>query len=189
MLTNIFSNNLKLHKFATTNSNFEKKRLIQTCVIVKRTCISIFSKLGLVGQSKPCTLIYLQKIPSCINLQLPIVILKESILLNMHHHETYMYINFQQNLVNRSNRAHKCFRKKRKLHKFATANSIFLNRLFQTCIIVKRTCISIFSKIGLVDQSKPCKLIYLQKIESCINLQLPIKVIFKKINYFRHASS
>ena len=58
VLTNIFANNRKLHKFATTNSNLKKKRLIQTCVIVKRTCISIFSKLGLVaiGQSKPCTL-------------------------------------------------------------------------------------------------------------------------------------
>ena len=41
----------------------------------------------------------------------------------------------------------------------------------------KTTCISIFSKIGLVDQSKPCTQIYLQKIASCINLQLPI-VIF-----------
>ena len=30
---------------------------------------------------------------------------------------------------------------------------IFLNRLFQTCIIVKGTCISIYSKVGLVDQS------------------------------------
>ena len=46
VLTNIFANNRKLHKFATTNSNFEKKRLIQTCVIVKCTCISIFSKLA-----------------------------------------------------------------------------------------------------------------------------------------------
>ena len=47
---------------------------------------------------------------------------------------------------------------------------IFLNRLFQTCIIVKRTCISIFSKIGLVDQSKPCTQIYLQ------NLQIAIRI-------------
>ena len=68
----------------------------------KRTCISIFSKLGLVDQSKPCILIYLQKMASCVNLQLPIVILKKSILLDMHHHKTYMYINFQQNLVSRS---------------------------------------------------------------------------------------
>ena len=45
---------------------------------------------------------FLQKMTSCINLQLPIVILKKSILLDMHHRKTYMYINFQQNQVNRS---------------------------------------------------------------------------------------
>ena len=39
---------------------------------------------------------------SCVNLQLPIVILKKSIILDIHHHKTYMYINFQQNRVNRS---------------------------------------------------------------------------------------
>ena len=33
------------------------------------------------------------------NLQLPIVILKESIFLDMHHHKTYMYIIFQENRV------------------------------------------------------------------------------------------
>ena len=53
---------------------------------------------------------------------------------------------------------------------------IFKNRLFQTCIIVKRTCTSIFSKIGIVDQSKPCTQIYLQKIANCINLQLAIRI-------------
>ena len=51
--------------------------------------------------------------------------------------------------------------------------AIFKNRRFQTCIIVKRTCISIFSKIGLVDQ---CTQIYLQKIANCINLQLAIRI-------------
>ena len=76
VLINIIANNHKLHKFATTNSNFEKKRLIQICVIVKRSCILIFSKLGLVDQSKPCTQIYLQKIANCINLQRAIRILK-----------------------------------------------------------------------------------------------------------------
>ena len=77
------------------------------------TCISIFSKIGLIDQSEPCTQMYLQK--------------------------------------------------NRELHEFATTNIFFLkNRHFQTCIIVKRTCISIFSKIGLVDQSKTCTQIYLQ---------------------------
>ena len=32
--TNIFANNHKLRKFATINSNFEKKRLFQTCTIL-----------------------------------------------------------------------------------------------------------------------------------------------------------
>ena len=40
-------------------------------------CISIFSKFGLVDQSKPCSQIYLQIIASCINWQLPIVVLKQ----------------------------------------------------------------------------------------------------------------
>ena len=53
---------------------------------------------------------------------------------------------------------------------------VFENRIFQTCIIVKRTCISIFSQIGLVDQSKPCTQIYLQKFANCINLQLAIRI-------------
>ena len=35
-------------------------------------------------------------------MQLPIVILEKSIPLDMHHHKTYMYINFQQNWVSRS---------------------------------------------------------------------------------------
>ena len=67
--------------------------------------------------------------------------------------------------------------KNRKLHEFATTNIFFLkNRHFQTCIIVKRTCISIFSKIGLVDQSKTCTQIYLQNFLNCNNLQLPIRI-------------
>ena len=54
--------------------------------------------------------------------------------------------------------------------------AIFKNQPFQTCIIVKRTCISIFSEIGLVDQSKLCTQIYLQKFAICINLQLAIRI-------------
>ena len=38
------------------------------------------------------------------------------------------------------------------------------------------TCISIFSKIRLVDQSKPCTQIYLQIIINCINLQLATRI-------------
>ena len=83
-----------------------------------------------------------------------------------------MYINFQQNRANRSViTVHtNVFAKKRKLHEFATTIKLFKNRLFQTCIFAKRTCLSIFSKIGLVDQSKPCTQVYLQKFANCINL-------------------
>ena len=52
---------------------------------------------------------------------------------------------------------------------------IFKNRLFQTCIIVKHTCITIFSKIGS-NQSKPCTQIYLQMFLICINLELVIRI-------------
>ena len=54
---------------------------------------------------------------------------------------------------------------------------IFLNRLFQSFIIVKHTCTSIFSKIGLIDQSKSCTQICLQNKVSCINLKLAIEIL------------
>ena len=127
VLTNIFAQYGKLHTFATTNRNFEKK-----CII-----------------------------------------------LDMHHHKTYMYIHFQQNWVKTQvvTMLISLFAKNRKLHTFATTNIFFLkNPRFQTCIIVERTCISIFSKIGLVDHSKPCTQVYLQKIANCIFLQLAIRI-------------
>ena len=113
--TNVFANNRNLHKFATTNSNFEKKLLFSHASSYNVHVYQFLAKSGwYVDQSKTV----------------------------------------HTNL----------FAKKRKLYKFATTNSNFLkNRLFQTCIIVKRTCISIFSKIGLVDQSKTCIQIYLRK--------------------------
>ena len=49
----------------------------------------------------------------------------------MHHHKTYMYINFQQNRVSRSVKTvHTIlFAKNRKLHKFAATNSNFEKNL------------------------------------------------------------
>ena len=90
-----------------------KNQLLQTCITIKRTCISSFSKIGFVDRHNLAHKCIRQKIPSFINLQLPI--------------------------------------------------EIFKNRLFQTCVIVKRTCMSTFSKIGLIDQSKPCTQICLPK--------------------------
>ena len=90
-----------------------------------------------------------------------------------------MYINFQQNRVKTQVMAvlTSFFAKKiASCINLQLQIIIFQNRLFQTCIIVKRTCTSIFSKIGLVDQSKPCTQIYLQKISNCINLQLAIRI-------------
>ena len=40
---------------------------------------------------------------------------------------------------------------------------MFNFQVYQTCNIVKGTTISTFSKIGSVDQSKPCTQMYLQK--------------------------
>ena len=56
----------------------------------------------LVGQSKPCAQLYLQKIACCINLQLPIICFVKLIISEMHYRQMYMYINFQQNWVSRS---------------------------------------------------------------------------------------
>ena len=55
--------------------------------------------------------------------------------------------------------------------------AIFKKQPFQTCIIVKRTCLSIFSKIRLVDQSKLCKQNILQKFANCIDLPLAIRIL------------
>ena len=37
--TNLFAQYRKLHKFATTNSNFEENQSFWTCIIIKHTCI------------------------------------------------------------------------------------------------------------------------------------------------------
>ena len=74
----------------------------------------------------------------------------------MNHRRTYMHINFQQNWVSRSVKTvhTNLFAQYRKLHKFATTNSNFEeNQSFWTCIIIKHTCILIFSKIGLKHKS------------------------------------
>ena len=72
------------------------------------------------------THLFAKKIVSCINLQLPIVILKKNIS-DMHHCVTYMYKNFQQNGASRSVKIEhtNLFASNRKLHKFATCNLSF----------------------------------------------------------------
>ena len=97
----------------------------------------------------------------------------------MHHHKTYMYINFQQNRVCSSVITVQTNVFAKKISSFINLQlpiEIFKNRLFQTCAIVKRTCMSTFSKIVLKDQSKQCIQICLQKIANCINLEIAIRI-------------
>ena len=75
--THLFVTNCKLHKFATTNSNFLKIRLFQTCIIVKRTCISSFSKNRVSRSVKTMhTTKFAKKIANCINFHLAVRISK-----------------------------------------------------------------------------------------------------------------
>ena len=109
--------------------------------------------------------------------------------LDMHYCITYMYINFQQTRVSRSViTVHtNLFAKNRKLHKFATTNINFEKNIFfrhAACI----TCISIFSKIGLIDQSKPCTQMYLEKTCKLYKFATT-NSNFLKIDSSKHASS
>ena len=93
----------------------------------------------------------------------------------MHYRIRYMQVKYQ---LNREKRFVKTVNTQNKLNciNLQLPIAIFKNRPFQTLIIVKRTCISSFSKIGLVDLSELCTQIYLQKFANCINLQLAIRI-------------
>ena len=90
-----------------------------------------------------------------------------------------MYINFYQNRVS-IDQSKPCTQSYlQKIVSCIICNLQFEFRtptFLQTCIIGPRTCISIFSKIGLVDLSKPCTQVYLQIFANCINLQLAIRI-------------
>ena len=123
--TKLFANNGKLHKFSTTNSNFEK--------------IDYF---------------------------------RHASLYNLHVYQ------FSDNRVSRSVKTvhTNIFPNNRKLHKFATTNSILFISVTSDIHHCKTYMYINFQIIGLVDQSKPFTQIYLQKIVSCINLQLAIRI-------------
>ena len=93
----------------------------------------------------------------------------------MHYRIRYIQVKYQ---LNRDKRFVKTLNTKKKLNciNLQLPIAIFKNRPFQICSIVKHTCISIFSTIRLVDQSKLCTQIYLQKFANCINLQLAIRI-------------
>ena len=90
-------------------------------------------------------------------MKLPRVITKILVTSDIHHCITYMYINVQQYLVSRLIKAvhTNLFAKYRMLHvhKFATINNNYEKiEYFRHASL--HTCISIFSKIGLLDWSK-----------------------------------
>ena len=89
-----------------------------------------------------------------------------------------MYINFQQNWVNRSVKpcAQMYLPKNRIFHYFATTNRRFSKSSLSDIRHHYHTCTSFFSKIGLINQSKPCTQIYLPRNANCINLQLAIRI-------------
>ena len=154
--TNLFAPYRKLHKLATTNGNFEKKTILLDMHHHKTyICISIFNKLGLKHKSYiiACSQVYSQKIASCTNLQLPVIIYFKSTLSDKHHLKTYIHVNFQQNRVSRYFKTvfTNLFPKNCKLHKFATTNSNFEKSIFLD--MHHHTCISIFSKIRLKHKS------------------------------------
>ena len=96
--------------------------IIQECIIKK------FFIEHMVKINYPLSLsLYMQMVASCINLQLPIVILKKSRISDMHHHITYMYNNFQQICACKSVKTvhTNIFENNCKQHKFATINSHF----------------------------------------------------------------
>ena len=71
MHTNLFAKNRKLHNLQLPILN-SKNSIIWDIHHRAMYIISIFSKIRLADQSKPCTEIYLQIIINCINLQLAI---------------------------------------------------------------------------------------------------------------------
>ena len=62
----------------------------------------MFSKPGLVDQTKSCTQMYSQKNRKFPKFTTTNSSFKKLTLSDMHHRKTYMYINFQQNRVSRS---------------------------------------------------------------------------------------
>ena len=118
--------------------------------------INFYQNQVSIDQSKPCTQSYLQKIVSCINMQLAIRISKTKLFSDMHHRITYLYINFQQNWVSRSVKT---------VHTSLFANCINLqlaikilkNHTFRTCTTPSRTFRPILRLIGLLDNELPRK--------------------------------
>ena len=99
------SNSVRINK-----SDFTTEKIVYCAHESVRNCCSsqccqldtIIGMMYVVDQSKQCAQKYLQKIACCLKLQLLMLFFVKSIISNMHHRITYMYINFLQNRVCRS---------------------------------------------------------------------------------------
>ena len=82
----MFSKNRKLNKFATTNSIYEKINYFRHASSHSVHVCQFSAKSGLYRSVKTVhTKLFVKKIVSCINMQLPIVFMKESIISDKHH--------------------------------------------------------------------------------------------------------
>ena len=101
-------------KFATTNSNFEKNNFLDMHYCITYMYINFQQILVSIDQSKPGTHIYLQIIATCINLQLPIVILKKRLFRHASSYDAHVYQFLAKSglYVSLVNRAHNLFAKK-----------------------------------------------------------------------------
>ena len=109
----------------------------------------------------------------------------------MHHRTTYVDIDFQPNRVNRSSvktMNTNFFAKNRKLHIFATTNSI-LKKMISSGMPHHKTYMYINFQQNWVSRS--VKTVQINVFAKNRKLQkLPTTTTnFEKINYFRHASS
>ena len=95
-----------------------------------------------------------------------------------------MHFNFQQNRVNRSViTVHtNLFAKNRKLQRFPTTNSNYKKSILSDMHHHKTYMHNNVQQNRVRKSVKTVKQIYLQKIASCINLQLPIETLKKSID-------
>ena len=124
MLTNIFANNRKLHKFATTNSNFEKIDYFRHVSKYNEQVYQFSAKSGLYRSVKTVHTKQFAKNRKLLKYATYNSNLENKLLSDIHHRITYIIINFQQDRVSRSVKTvhTNLFANNRKLHKFATCN-------------------------------------------------------------------
>ena len=113
-----------MHKFPTSNSNFEKKIIISD---MHHRITYMYINFQQHRISNPWTQIYLQKNRKLHKFATTNSKFAKSIISDMNHRITYMYVNFQHNRVGRQIKTvhTNLLAKQCRLHKFTTCNSNF----------------------------------------------------------------